>query len=298
VGKTVMNDPHIKTVLITGATEGLGRATALALAKQNTRLFLHGRNQAKLAEVLAAAISAGAAPGTRTFIADFNELGQVRQLANDVTAATEKLDVLINNAAAMFSTRRVTSDGFEANFGINCLATTLLTLMLLPQLLARPGSRIVNLSSVSYKQAKPNFDDLQAETGYSMQGAYFTSKLFNLYTTLALAERLPAGTTTVNAAHPGGVKTQLARDFKGSMKWIFAVLMPVPFISPEKGAAASVYLATDPEVDGVTGQYFVKCEPEALTEMGKDRARREQFWKLLLQVLEERTAFVAPASLR
>jgi NAD(P)-dependent dehydrogenase (short-subunit alcohol dehydrogenase family) len=222
----------------------------------------------------------------------------VRQLANDVTAATEKLDVLINNAAAMFSTRRVTSDGFEANFGINCLAPTLLTLMLLPQLLARLGSRIVNLSSVGYKQAKPNFADLQAEIGYSMQGSYFTSKLFNLYTTLALAERLPAGATTVNAAHPGGVRTQLARDFKGPMKWIFAVLMPVLFISPERGAATSVYLATDPEVDGVTGQYFVKCKPEALKEIGKDRARREKVWKLLLQFLEERAAFVAPASLR
>jgi NAD(P)-dependent dehydrogenase (short-subunit alcohol dehydrogenase family) len=118
---------------------------------------LHGRNQANLAEVLTAAISAGAAPGTRTFIADFNALGQVRQLANEVTAATEKLDVLINNAAAMFSACRTTSNEFEANFGINFLALALLTLMLLPQLLARPGSRIVNLSSVGYKQAKPNF---------------------------------------------------------------------------------------------------------------------------------------------
>jgi NAD(P)-dependent dehydrogenase (short-subunit alcohol dehydrogenase family) len=293
-----MNDLHIKTVLITGATEGLGRATAMALAKQHTRLFLHGRNQAKLADVLAAAISAGAAPGTRTFIADFNELGLVRRLANEVTAATEQLDVLVNNAAAMFSTRRVTSDGFEANFGINFLAPTLLTLMLLPRLLACPGSRIVNLSSVGYKQAKPNFEDLQAETGYSMQGAYFTSKLFNLYTTLALAERLPTGTTTVNAAHPGGVRTQLARDFKGPMKWIFAAMMPLLFISPEKGAATSVYLATDPEVDGVTGQYFVKCKSEALTEIGKDRARREQLWKLLMQILKERADFVTPESLR
>jgi retinol dehydrogenase 12 len=260
-------------------------------------LLLHGRNEKKLAEILAETRSAGAAAGSRSFMADFNSLAQVSQLASEVADVSGELDVLINNAAAMFANRQVTHDGLEANFGINCVSPTLLTLSLLPKLAARSGSRIVNLSSVGYKQAKPNFSDLQAETGYSMQSAYFTSKLFNLYTTLALAERLQPGTTTVNAAHPGGVKTQLARDFQGPMKWMFAIMMPLFFVSPEKGAQTSVFLATDPSVAGATGRYFVKCEPEALTPIGMDHERREQLWQLLLELLKERAGFTAPANL-
>jgi NAD(P)-dependent dehydrogenase (short-subunit alcohol dehydrogenase family) len=275
-----------KTIMITGATEGVGRATAIALATRGHTLVLHGRNRERLASALSDCRAAGAHADSRTHVADYASLDSVANLARDVDKSP-RLDVLINNAAAMYSSRVSTADGYEGNFGVNYLAPALLTMLLLPKLNSHPGARIVNLSSVGYKSAKPMWDDLQATKSYGMQPAYFVSKLFNLYFTQSLAQRLPA-TTTANAVHPGGVQTKLARDFKGPMKWTFSLMMPLFFITPEAGAETPVFLAEDPSVAQVTGGYFVKKKQEKLTPIGDNREARERLWVLTRDLLRDR----------
>jgi NAD(P)-dependent dehydrogenase (short-subunit alcohol dehydrogenase family) len=279
-----------KTILITGATEGVGKATALSLAAKGHRLIVHGRNTEKLKAVLAEAKGLGAEAKSDVLVCDLGSLKRVRTAAAHVREHFDGLDVLINNAGAMFAERRLTDDGLEANFAINHLAPMLLTLELLPLLRSKPDGRIINLSSVGYKQARLDIEDLQHERGYSMQAAYFESKLFNLYFTLSLAERL--GTSPmVNAVHPGGVRTQLARDFRGPMKWVFALMMPLFFITPEKGAETSVFLADDASVAGTTGRYWTKQKPEVLLPHGSDRDAREALWKKSAELLRQKVGF-------
>lgn len=264
----------MKTILITGATEGVGKATAQALAAQGHRLILHGRNAEKLQTVVMDLKAATGNPNLAPVLADFASLTEVRALAETIRRDYDRLDVLINNAAAMFSERRVSRDGYEAMIAVNYLAMVVLTENILPLLRATPDARIVILSSVGYRSAKPNFDDFLVEQGYRMQRDYFNSKLYGLYYALDLAERLKPEGITVNAVHPGGVRTQLARDFKGPIKLLFDLMMPLFFVSPERGAETSVYLATAPEVAGVTGRYFVKKKEEALRPIGTDAGNR------------------------
>ncbi len=277
----------MKNIVITGATEGVGKATALALAAlPDIHLILHGRNEIKLKAVRAAIGEKHPRTEVDFLVADFSSLAQVRQMAQQVRSRYSHLDVLINNAGSMFAERGETADGFERNFGINYLAPTLLTDLLLDTLTATPGARIVNLSSVGYKSAKPDFENLQANGNYGMMPAYFNSKLFNLYYTLTLAERLGGGGVTVNAVHPGGVRTQLARDFKGPIKFLFSIMMPLFFISPEKGAETSVYVATSPDVQGMTGKYFTKRKPETLTSIGTNMENRRKLNELTAKLLQ------------
>lgn len=273
----------MKTILITGATEGVGKATALALARQGHRLLLHGRNADKLRTVIADITADTNNPNLTPMVADFSSLIAVKQMADTIGRDYDRLDVLINNAGAMFSERQVSVDGFELNVAVNYFAPYLLTESLLSLLRATPNSRIVNLSSVGYKSAKPDFADFMAEKKYAMMGSYFNSKLYNLYYTLDLAERLKADGITVNAVHPGGVRTQLARDFRGPMKWLFSVMMPLFFITPEKGAETSVYVATSDEVAGMTGHYFTNRNPETLQAIGVSAENREKLRQLTRQ---------------
>jgi NAD(P)-dependent dehydrogenase (short-subunit alcohol dehydrogenase family) len=268
-----------KIALITGATEGVGKATAVGLAQRGYRVLLHGRNPEKARAAQAEVIATSGNAAVDVVLADFASLDAVRQLAGEVSQTYPRLDVLVNNAAGMFAERQTSADGLEMNLAVNHLAPFLLTHLLLDSLKAAPAARIVNVSSSGYKQAKPDFTDLQAERGYAMQSVYFNSKLFTLYFTLDLAERLRGTGITVNAVHPGVVRTQLARDFRGPMKWLFAVMMPLFFISPEKGAETSVFAATAPELDGVTGRYFTKKKEEAIRPIGLDAVNRRELWE-------------------
>lgn len=267
-----------KIALVTGATEGVGKATALGLARLGYRVILHGRNPEKTRAVQAELISTSGNSSVDVVLADFASLDAVRQLARTVSETYPYLDVLINNAAGMFAERQTSQDGLEMNLAVNHLAPFLLTHELLDCLKAAPAARVVNLSSVDYKLAKPDFDDLQAGLGYSMMPAYHNSKLFTIYFTLELAERLRGTPVTVNAVHPGGVRTQLARDFRGPLKWLFAVMMPLFFISPEKGAETTVFVAIAPSLNGVTGRYFTKKKEEALQPIALDAANRRRLW--------------------
>lgn len=273
----------MKTILITGATEGVGKATAHALAQQGHRLLLHGRNADKLRAVIAGLTAATSNPNLMPVLADFSSLTAVKQMADGIVRDYDRLDVLINNAGAMFSERRVSADGFEMTLAVNYFAPYVLTETLLPLLKATPGSRIVILSSVGYKSAKPDFGDFMAEGNYAMMGDYFATKLYDLYYALDLAARLKSDGIVVNALNPGGVKTQLARDFKGPLKMLFSLMMPLFFSTPEKGAETSVHLATADAVWDVTGQYFVKKKPEVLKPIGTDVANRSKLRELTAQ---------------
>jgi NAD(P)-dependent dehydrogenase (short-subunit alcohol dehydrogenase family) len=269
----------MKNIVITGATEGIGKATAIALAADaGVRLILHGRSESKLSVVKEELEKVHGTGRVDTVVADFASLREVKSLGERLRDAYPTIDVLINNVGAMFSERGETVDGFERTFAVNYLAPTLLTELLHARM--APQGRIINLSSVGYKSAKPDFDDLQSRRSYKMMPAYFNAKLFNLYYTLSLAERLRGSGITVNAAHPGGVRTQLARDFKGPLRFLFSLMMPLFFIPPAKGAETSVYLACSPDVRTVSGRYFVKCKSEMLTPIGEHQGNRERLREL------------------
>jgi NAD(P)-dependent dehydrogenase (short-subunit alcohol dehydrogenase family) len=265
-----------KIILITGATDGIGKATAKALLLQKHKVILHGRSATKVQQTINELKELTGSNEMDSYVCDLSDLRLVKQMAAEIKTKYNTLDVLINNAGAMLSSKSITNEGHEMMFAINYLAVVVLTENLLPLLKATPNARIVNLSSVSYKTAKPNFEDLSCDKEYDMMKQYGNTKLYDLYYTLDLAEKLKGTTVTVNAAHPGGVRTQLARDFKGSLKYIFAIMMPLFFTSVEKGASTSVHLATSTEVAGESGGYYVKSKLEAIKEIGLNAENRKQ----------------------
>lgn len=249
-----------KTCLITGATAGIGLATATALARQGATVVGVGRNAGKCAEVQACLQQETGNPAIEFLIADLANLAEVRRIADEVAARTPRLDVLINNVGAFFMQRRLSADGFEMTWALNYLGVYLLTDLLLPKLEASAPARIVNVSSDMHRSARLNFDDLQGERKFSGMKAYGQSKLALVMWTYDLATRLAATDVTVNALHPGFVASNIY-DSVGAGKGLVGWLMRRIALSPEAGAATSIYLAIAPEVDGVTGQYFVKKQP-------------------------------------
>ncbi len=266
-----------KTILVTGATDGLGKALALRLAAEGATLLLHGRNVDKLADIASAAQAAGAA-SVATFLADLAELAQVARLASEVQASAGRLDVLVNNAGVGFGepdpgTRYTTPDGNETRFAINHLAVLLLSLDLLPLLRASAPSRIVNIASVG--QEAVDFDDLQLENAYDGFTAYRRSKLAQIIGTIELASRVPAAEVTVNTVHPATfMPTQMV-----------ATVGIEPKDSVEQGVASVHRLIVDPELASVTGAYFdqlERAEPEA---QAADADARARLWQRSLELI-------------
>ncbi len=244
-----------KIVLITGATSGIGKATALGLAEKGATVVIAARNEQKGKKALEEIRRKTGNPNLDLMIVDLSSLDSVRKLAETFKSRYDKLDVLINNAGIFIDYRKKTRDGFEYTFGVNHLSHFLLTNLLLDRLKAAAPSRIINLSSEAQRQGHIDFEDLMAVKKFSSFKAYGQSKLANILFTYELARR-PEGTgIAVNAVHPGVVRTNFGSDAKG----FFKVLMPLfkPFLrSPAKGAATSVYLASSSEVEGITGKYF------------------------------------------
>lgn len=272
-----------KVCLVTGATDGIGRATAKALAEKGARVVVHGRNREK-AERTAAEIKAETRSGDVSYLlADFASLAEVRQLAAAFQEQYERLDVLVNNAGAMFISRQETADGFEKTFQVNHLAPFLLTNLLLDMLrqtAQRYGeARIINVSSDAHEGKRLDFDDLQKQHGYQGMNAYGQSKLANLYFTYELARRLAGSGVTANALHPGFVATNIGannvpvvgRLVKGLINLLLAR-------DPEKGAETPVYLATSPAVRGVSGEYFVDCERVPSSPASRDEEAARRLW--------------------
>ena len=274
-----MTEMSGKTVLVTGATSGIGEEAALALAKLGAHVVVHGRSAEK-GEATLVRIRAEVPDASLEFLqADLASLDAVRAAAQGFLASDRPLDVLLNNAGAMHTTRKVTADGFEMTFGVNHLACFALTLHLLPALKAARGARVVSVASEAHRQATRGmpWDDLQNEAGYSAFRVYAESKLANILFARELARRLEGTGITSNSLHPGVVATGFARNDAGWMSTLWAALA-VFLRSPAKGAATSIYLASSPDVAGVTGQYFSNSKTKQPSRFGRSDEDALRLW--------------------
>jgi retinol dehydrogenase 12 len=245
--------------LITGATDGVGKVTALELAKKGFTVVVAARNAHK-AEALTKQIETSTGNTNCDYIvADLGSLGQVRQLAETFRRRYSTLDVLINNAGVFLPTRTQTEDGYETMFQVNYLSPFLLTNLLLEELKKSEQGRIIDLSSSVYAIGKFDPDNLQSERHFSVLGTYAATKLLVLMFTEELARRLKGTSVTANAVHPGIVRTRMMLQAPGALRLMSYLSLPFS-ISPFEGARTSVYLASSPEVRGISGQYFTKSK--------------------------------------
>jgi retinol dehydrogenase 14 len=279
-----MTNPDLtgKTVLVTGANNGIGKETAVALAAMGATVVMTSRDPAKGDAARAEAIERSGSEKVELMMADFASLESIRNLAADFKASHDRLDVLVNNAGAYNATRSETSDGFETTFGVNHLGYFLLTNLLLDTLRASAPSRIVNVSSRAHLRSTMDFDDLNAERGYNGMTVYGRSKLANVLFTYELARRLEGTGVTANALHPGVVLTGFGQNNGGLVGVGFSIYRMIgkPFtLSPEQGARTSVYLASSPEVEGVTGKYFANSKEEQSNEASHDVEAQRRLWE-------------------
>ena len=269
-----------KFVLITGGTGGIGKATAMGLAGLGAQVAITGRDLPR-AEAAAADIRRTTRnPDVAPFAADLSSQVEVRGLAAAVLDAYPRLDVLVNNVGGSWATRHVTADGLERTFAVNHLAAFLLTNLLLDRLKASAPARVVTVSSAAQSSGSIDFDDLQGERDYSERKAYPQSKLASLMFTYELARRLEGTGVTANVLHPGVVNTSFGAEDPGV---IFKVLVPFmrPFMkTPAKGAATSIFLASSPEVEGVSGQYFGNSRPQKSNKESYDVAAATRLWEV------------------
>lgn len=268
-----MSEPII---LVTGATDGIGRQTALELLRRGARVLVHGRSRARAEEACAALLREAGTKAAEPFAADLGSLAEVRELAAAVAAAHPAIDVLVNNAGVFMNERLLSADGFEMTLAVNHLAPFLLTHLLLPALQAGPQGRVVNLSSVAHSRGHIDLTDLNRERGFSGYGAYAASKLANVLFTFELARRLSDTAVTVNAVHPGVVGTKLLRTGFG-----------MGGVGLAEGAATSVRVATDPLLSRVTGRYFADGREAPAAAQAQDRELQRRFYEksaLLTQV--------------
>jgi retinol dehydrogenase 12 len=268
-----------KVVLITGGTDGIGRVTAEKLAQLGAEVVIIGRNPEKVNTTVAAIQEKTGNSLVSSILADLSVQAEVRAAAETFRQDHKRLDVLINNAGAIFMSRQTSKDGIEKTFALNHLAYFLLTNLLLDMLIASAPSRIISVSSGAHVAAKARWDDLKDPRSYSGWGAYSASKLANVAFTYELARRLEGTGVTANALHPGFVATQFGRSNGGILSPIFK-LFQIGAITPEKGAETSIYLATSPEVEGVTGKYFDHCKPVASSRASYDEAAARRLWDL------------------
>ena len=253
------------TMLVTGATDGIGRATALGLAHRGARVLVHGRSRLKAEAVVQAITRAGGQADP--VVADLASLAEVHRLAAEVRAAAPSLTVLLHNAGVFQNERTESREGYELTFAVNHLAPFLLTALLLDHLKASAPARVVTVASVAHGQGRLDFDDLQSRRDYSGYAAYAASKLANVLFARALARRLEGTAVTSNALHPGVVTTKLLEAGFG-----------MTGITPEQGAATSIWAATAPELADVSGRYFSNARLAEPSRLAKDDALGERLW--------------------
>jgi NAD(P)-dependent dehydrogenase (short-subunit alcohol dehydrogenase family) len=267
-----------RTALVTGGTHGIGLATAQALASSGAPVTLVGRNADKTGRVVEALRRDSGNDRVEGLVADLSSQAEVRRLATEFAAAHDRLDVLVNNVGGFWATRHLTADGLERTFALNHLAPFLLTHLLRPLLESSAPARVVTVSSGAQALGRIDFDDLQGERSYSGQRAYNQSKLANVLFTYELARRLEGTGVTANALHPGVVRTGFGRE---DPSFPYRALLPLvrPFLlSPERGAQTSVYLASSPEVEGVSGKYFVKKQERRSSRASYDTQVARRLW--------------------
>jgi NAD(P)-dependent dehydrogenase (short-subunit alcohol dehydrogenase family) len=285
-----------KTVLITGGTNGIGKATAIGLARLGAHVGITGRDRAR-AEAAAADIRAVSGnPAVDVHVADMSAQAEVRRLAQDVLDAYPRLDVLVNNVGGFWNTRHATVDGLEHTFALNHLAPFLLTNLLLDRLRASAPARIVTLSSGAQAMGRINFDDLQGERSYSGQRAYNQSKLANVMFTYELARRLEGSGVTATVLHPGVVRTGFGAEDPARWQRVFLPLMRPVMKTPDRGAETVIYLACAPEVDGVSGRYFANRKPRQSSKASYDIAAQARLWRVSADLVGVSSAPATPTS--
>jgi len=268
-----------KTVLVTGATGGIGKATAMGLATMGANLAITGRDRERT-ECAAREVRAAGRGQVDVFVADLSSQAEVRRLAGEVLQTCPRIDVLVNNVGGYWNTRHVTADGLEHTFALNHLAPFLLTNMLLDRLRQSAPARVVTVSSNAHATGRINFDDLQGERSYSGSRAYNQSKLASILFTYELARKLQASAVTANALHPGVVNTSFgAEDPRGIQRLIIPFARPF-LKTPTRGAATSIHLASSPDLEQVTGRYFADSKPRRSSKRSYDQAAAARLWQV------------------
>jgi retinol dehydrogenase-14 len=272
-----------KTVVVTGGTGGIGKATATGLVAMGARVAITGRDRER-AEDAAAQIQAGRGGQVDVFVADMSSQAQVRRLADEVRESYPRIDILVNNVGGFWNSRHITADGLEHTFALNHLAPFLLTNLLLDRLKQGHSARVVTVSSGAQGMGRIDFDDLQGEKSYSGQRAYNQSKLANVMFTYELARRLResgVGGVTANVLHPGVVRTAFGAEDPGGIMGVPGFGIMVRFLkTPEQGAATSIHLATSADLEHVSGLYFANRKPRRSSKRSYDGAAAAQLWQV------------------
>jgi len=265
-------------VVITGATDGIGKVAARELFKKGYSLALVGRNQSKLNAVKSELDGFASGNSIQLFQADLSLLSETHRIGLEIAKVYPKIYSLLNNAGAFFSERAITSEGLESTFALNHLNYFVLAHNLLPSLEKFGKSRIVNVASRAHKGVSLDFSNLQGETAYSGWKQYQRSKLMNIYFSYSLSERLKDKGISVNCLHPGFVKTKFGHNNLGLAKHLINLGQNLFAINEDKGAETSIFLVSSPEVDGITGKYFDECKEVKSSKESYDRKAEKTLW--------------------
>jgi retinol dehydrogenase 14 len=268
-----------KTVLITGGTSGIGKATAVALAAMGANVVVVGRNQERGEAAVGEIRARSHSESVELMLADLSVQAEVRGLAEEFQGRHDRLDVLVNNAGLVQSKRTETADGIETTLAINHLAPFLLTNLLLGRLEKSAPSRVITVSSEAQRWGTMNFEDMQSRRKYRGFPVYGMTKLANIMFTYELAERLNGTGVSANCVHPGSVSTNFGQNNRGPMALFFRTFKPF-MRSPEQGADTLVWLSSSPEVDGISGKYFSDRKEIEAKKVAYERAARRRLWEI------------------
>jgi retinol dehydrogenase-14 len=277
-----------RVAVVTGANTGIGKQTALGLARLGATTVLACRNAARAAEAAKEIAQAAGTDDVHVVGLDLADLASVQACAQTILEGWPRLDVLVNNAGGIWSSRTLTAQGFEQTFGVNHLGPFLLTRLLAERLVASAPSRVVNVSSFGHHFAAfgMRFSDLQSERGYVSLEVYSRSKLANVLFTLELARRMSGTGVTANAVHPGAVRSGFGMD--GDLRGVQGLgnrLVRAFEITPQSGARTSVFLASSPDVEGRTGGYWVRSKPGHLSHQGRSARAAGRLWEVSEELL-------------
>ncbi|HUH74997.1 MAG TPA: SDR family oxidoreductase [Chitinophagales bacterium] len=274
-----------KNVLITGATAGIGLETAINLARMGASVHFIARNKTKAIGIRELLIREGEGRRCNFYIADLSSQKSIRDIVPIIQKDLKVIDVLINNAGAVFSDFSLSQDGIEMTMATNHFSYFLLTNLLLDQVKASKTGRIINVSSGSNRQGKINFESFTQNVNYQIIRAYCQSKLANILFTKHLSELLKDSNVTVNCLHPGRVRTDIGKKNTGKISaFAWSLFLKWSSVSVEKGAETSIYLASSPEVNKITGTYFSKCQPDAYNSLADDEELQRDLWAKSLEL--------------
>ncbi|MEO8894675.1 MAG: SDR family oxidoreductase [Rhizomicrobium sp.] len=273
---------HGKTIVITGATSGIGEVAAIRLAEQGARIVFTARDKVRAVATMEKLRRANGAVEHSVHLADLSLLAEMKRVAGEI-AEEPRIDVLINNAGAVFNARRETRDGLEQTFALNHMSYFMITNLLLPHL--KPGARIVSTASGAHRRAKLDFGDLQSRRGYSGFSVYSRSKLCNILFTRELAARIAGSGVIANCLHPGFVATRFGDQSGGLLAFGVWAAKRLTAISQEEGAKTIIHLASSPNAANISGEYFYECKSDTPSEAARDADDAKKLWDASVEIL-------------